>query len=80
MPRSVDLGLIDRLRRAGAVIFRTHPFGYVYHRRESGHTWDPGQKYFLDTAYARWSGIPDDAFADAGRPRPAAPLLSVPPA
>ena len=62
----VDYGLIDRLRREGAVIFRTHPFGYVYHRRERGHTWDPGQQYFLDTAFARWPGIPVDALADDG--------------
>jgi hypothetical protein len=64
VPRSVDYGLIDRLRREGAVIFRTHPLGYVYHRRERGHTWDPGQQYFLDTAFARWTGIPVDALGD----------------
>lgn len=64
VPRSVDYGVIERLRRDGAVIYRTHPLGYVYHRRESGHTWDPGQQYFLDTAFARWDGIPAEAFAD----------------
>lgn len=68
VPRSVDYGVIERLRRDGAVIYRTHPFGYVYHRRESGHTWDPGQQHFLDTAFARWPGIPVEAFAD---PEPA---------
>nr|MDT0657421.1 glycosyltransferase [Micromonospora sp. DSM 115978] len=68
VPRSVDYGLIDRLRRDGATIFRTHPLGYVYHRRESGHTWDPGHRYFLDAAYARWPGIPPEAFADSGPP------------
>jgi hypothetical protein len=64
VPRSVDYGVIDRLRREGAVIYRTHPLGYIYHRRESGHTWDPGQQYFLDTAFARWPGIPSEAFGD----------------
>ncbi|MFK3984732.1 glycosyltransferase [Micromonospora sp. NPDC050397] len=64
VPRSVDYGVLERLRRDGAVIYRTHPLGYVYHRRESGHTWDPGQQYFLDTAFARWDGIPAEAFAD----------------
>ncbi|WP_329109898.1 glycosyltransferase [Micromonospora sp. NBC_01699] len=64
VPRSVDYGVLDRLRRDGAAIYRTHPFGYVYHRRESGHTWDPGQQYFLDTAFARWPDIPAEAFAN----------------
>ncbi|RKR92412.1 glycosyltransferase involved in cell wall biosynthesis [Micromonospora pisi] len=64
VPRSVDYGVIERLRRDGAVIYRTHPLGYIYHRRESGHTWDPGQQYFLDTAFARWPGIPTEAFAN----------------
>ncbi|MDG4831301.1 glycosyltransferase [Solwaraspora sp. WMMD1047] len=75
VPRSVDHGVIDRLRRAGAVIFRTHPLGYIYHRRESGHTWDPGQQYFLETAYARWPGIPPDAYGEPWPPPvgPAAP-------
>jgi hypothetical protein len=68
VPRSVDYGVIERLRRDGAVIYRTHALGYIYHRRESGHTWDPGQQYFLDTAFARWPGIPAEAFAD---PEPA---------
>jgi hypothetical protein len=73
VPRSVDLGLIRRFRRDGARIYRTHPLGYVYHRREAGHTWDPGQQYFLDTAYARWDGIPADVFADDLRPDGAPP-------
>ncbi|GAB3810496.1 hypothetical protein [Micromonospora zhanjiangensis] len=67
VPRSVDLGLIQRLRRAGARIYRTHPLGYVYHRRATGHTWDPGQRYFLTTAHTQWDGIPTDAYADDRR-------------
>lgn len=86
VPRSVDLGLIERLRRAGARIYRTHPFGYVYHRRATGHTWDPGERYFLDTAFDRWPGIPPAVLAEpvsqpaspppggpASRPGPASP-------
>lgn len=63
VPRSVDLGLIERLRREGARIYRTHPLGYVYHRRAGGHTWDPGERYFLDSAFDRWPGLPADALA-----------------
>ena len=58
VPRSVDLGLITRVKAAGGLVYRTHPFGYVYHRRASGHTWDPGEAYFLDAATARWPGLP----------------------
>jgi hypothetical protein len=68
VPRSVDLGLIDRLRRDGAMIYRTHALGYIYHRRATGHTWDPGDQYFLDAAFARWPGLPPLALGD---PEPA---------
>ena len=68
VPRSVDLGLIDRLRRDGAMIYRTHALGYIYHRRATGHTWDPGDQYFLDAAFARWPGVPRLALGD---PEPA---------
>ncbi|SNT60093.1 Glycosyltransferase involved in cell wall bisynthesis [Asanoa hainanensis] len=63
VPRSVDLGLIQRLNRAGGTIYRTHPLGYVYHRRATGHTWDPGEDYFLRNSSATWPSIPPDALA-----------------
>ncbi|MBF9130195.1 glycosyltransferase [Plantactinospora sp. S1510] len=58
VPRSVDRGLLDRVRRAGGLIYRTHPLGYVYQRRSAGHTWDPGLEYFLRDAGAQWPGLP----------------------
>jgi len=58
VPRSVDRGLIDRVRRAGGLVYRTHPLGYVYHRRHAGHTWDPGLEYFLRGGGTQWSGLP----------------------
>jgi hypothetical protein len=58
VPRSIDRGLIDRVRRAGGLIYRTHPLGYVYQRRSDGHTWDPGLEYFLRGAGMQWSGLP----------------------
>ena len=64
VPRSVDHGLIQRLHRDGAAIYRTHPLGYIYHRRTTGHTWNPDPHYFLTTAHTRWTGIPSDALAD----------------
>ncbi|AVT28866.1 hypothetical protein C6361_04440 [Plantactinospora sp. BC1] len=74
VPRSVDLGLLDRVRRDGGGIYRTHPLGYVYHRRATGHTWDPGQDYFLDSASAYWPGLPAEVLGEVetapGRPAP----------
>ena len=61
VPRAVDKALLDRLLRAGGTIYRTHPMGYLYHRRAAGHTWDPGQEYFLQRIRGRWDGayLPD---------------------
>ncbi|AVT31342.1 hypothetical protein C6361_19725 [Plantactinospora sp. BC1] len=58
VPSSVDRGLIDRVRRAGGLVYRTHPLGYVYQRRPAGHTWDPGLEYFLRDGGAQWTGLP----------------------
>jgi hypothetical protein len=58
VPRSVDRGLMDRVLRAGGLIYRTHPLGYVYERREGGHTWDAGMDYFLRRSGQQWHGMP----------------------
>jgi hypothetical protein len=71
VPRSVDLGIITRVKADGGLIYRTHPFGYIYHRRATGHTWDPGQQYFLDSAIASWPGFPP--YAEFGVPLAATP-------
>jgi hypothetical protein len=72
VPRSVDRGLLDRLARAGAVIYRTHPLGYVYHRRSDGHTWAASDDFFLRLPRQRWSGLLDlpefSGREPAGRP------------
>lgn len=67
VPRSIDRGLIDRVRRAGGLVYRTHPLGYVYHRHSGGHTWDPGLEYFLRGVGMQWPGLPQHAeFGTAG--------------
>lgn len=58
VPRSVDRGLMDRVLRAGGLIYRTHPLGYLYERRATGHTWDAGLDYFLRRAGQQWDGVP----------------------
>jgi hypothetical protein len=57
LARSVDRGLFDRVNRAGASVYRTHPLGYLYHRRPQGHTWDPGTEFFLQNTRQRWDGL-----------------------
>ncbi len=54
-----DARLLDSLVRAGGSIYRTHGLGYVLRRRATGHTWDPGDDYFLrpETLVAQWSGF-----------------------
>lgn len=56
--RSVDRGLLDRVRRDGGLIYRTHPFGFVHRRHADGHTWEPGTEYFLRKAGPQWEGLP----------------------
>ncbi|GAB2930057.1 hypothetical protein GCM10027280_17050 [Micromonospora polyrhachis] len=69
VPRSIDRGLIDRVRRAGGMIYRTHPLGYIYQRRSDGHTWDPGLEYFLRGGGTQWTGMPKHPeFGTVGRP------------
>ena len=76
VPRSIDRGLIERVTRSGGLVYRTHPLGYIYHRRASGHTWDPGLEYFLRDNGPQWPGVPrhsefgtlGDRAGVAGRP------------
>jgi ribosomal protein S10 len=46
--RRVDTTFLSRARDLGLQIFRTHPFGLVMHREQSGHTWDLN-------GYGRWT-------------------------
>jgi hypothetical protein len=39
---------------------------HIYHRRATGHTWDPGHQYFVDAAQATWPGLPP--YAEFGAP------------
>jgi hypothetical protein len=56
VPRSIDRGMLDRLLRAGAAIYRTHPFGYLYERRSTGHTWNVDLEYLLRGVRTQWPG------------------------
>jgi hypothetical protein len=77
VPRSIDRGLIDRVRQAGGLVYRTHPLGYIYHRRPTGHTWDPGLEYFLRGGPSQWSGLLAHPEFGAGATTPAATPATV---
>jgi len=62
----VDRDVIERVQSAGGKVYRDHGFGYLGHRRPSGHTWDPGYGYFLETAVRQWPGLDVVAAGVAG--------------
>ncbi|MGA8255733.1 MAG: hypothetical protein WB767_04080 [Nocardioides sp.] len=62
-----DARLLDSLVRAGGSIYRTHGLGYVLRRRATGHTWSPGDDYFLrpESLAAQWPGFRPSALVEA---------------
>lgn len=62
-----DARLLHSLKAAGGTIYRTHGLGYVLRRRATGHTWDPGDDYFLrpETLVAQWPGFRPSALVEA---------------
>ncbi len=54
--KSVDRGLINRVRDAGAVIYRTHGLGYLYERRGEGHTANAVEEHFLTKTTRTYEG------------------------
>jgi hypothetical protein len=61
LARSVDRGLLDRVKRDGGLTYRTHGLGFVYTRRPRGHTWDSGLDHFLHESGPQWTGLPQYA-------------------
>jgi hypothetical protein len=56
--RAVDHHLRARVERYGLPSFRTHPFGYVLHRHDHGHTWEVDDAWLERGAVARMDGLP----------------------
>jgi hypothetical protein len=63
LSRSVDQGLIERVRKRGGRTYRTHGLGYLLHRHTSGHTWKTSSAYFIAHAARQWPGI---AYSESG--------------
>jgi hypothetical protein len=55
---AVDRAFLDRVIRAGGLIYRTWPVGFIYRRHGEGHTWGPTDDYFLRSVRQRWDGRP----------------------
>lgn len=56
VPKSVDLGLINRVRDSGGAIYRTHGLGYLYERRGEGHTANAVEEHFLTKTTRTYPG------------------------
>lgn len=57
VPRGVDRGLLDRVRRSGALVYRTHGIGFLMERRGEGHTWNDDNTPFLKGDGPTWPGL-----------------------
>jgi GT2 family glycosyltransferase len=53
----VDLGLMLDVRRNGWTTYRTHGYGCLLGRNETGHTWDAPATYFVGQSTTRIRGI-----------------------
>jgi hypothetical protein len=57
--KHVDTDLLDRIRSAGGLVYRTHAMEYVYVRRGSGHTFETETERLLAQAGQAYRGLPD---------------------
>ncbi|GAB3198662.1 hypothetical protein GCM10027062_13400 [Nocardioides hungaricus] len=64
----VDRQLLTAIAAAGGAIYRTHGFGYVLRRNESGHTWQVDLDHLLDPSRVqrRWDGLSPSRLLELG--------------
>lgn len=64
-----DARLFADVLRAGGTIYRAQGLGYVLRRRAGGHTWNPGDDYFLrpESLTGRWDGFHPSRLLEADR-------------
>lgn len=58
--KHVDADLLDRVRSAGGLVYRTHGMEYVYVRRGAGHTFVTGTDRLLAEGKHSYQGLPDE--------------------
>ncbi len=57
VPKTVDRALIDSVKRAGGLVYRTHGLGYVYVRHGGAHTATVDDQHFLTKTAQQWTGL-----------------------
>lgn len=62
-PRHVDADLITRVNATGGLTYRTHGLGYVYTRRNAGHTWQADAAEMLKNGEILYEGLPTTILA-----------------
>lgn len=68
VPRSVDRGLIERVREHGGLVYATDGLGYLYVRHGRGHTWDVDDARFLERNVEEWHGLESRVLHPGGTP------------
>ncbi|WP_199041974.1 glycosyltransferase [Glycomyces salinus] len=64
LPWGEDRSLLIAVDAAGGRTYRAHSLGYLVHRRESGHTWNPSVAHFLDRATNQRHGFAPSALLE----------------
>lgn len=57
VPKSIDRALLDSVRLAGGLIYRTHGLGYIYVRRGDGHTAQVQAEHFQTKTHSEYPGL-----------------------
>jgi len=57
VPRSVDRALMQRVVKAGGLMYVDRGVGFVYVRHGRGHTWNADASHFLRNVEEQWHGV-----------------------
>ena len=57
LSRGIDRGLLERVRRAGGLVYASHGLGHIVERRGSDHTWRDDDSAFARQVGAVWPGL-----------------------
>lgn len=57
VPRAVDRALMQRVLKAGGIVYVDRGVGFLYVRHGRGHTWEAAPGTFLRNVHEQWSGM-----------------------
>ena len=55
--KSIDRALLETVKQAGGLIYRTHGLGYIYVRHLASHTAIVDDEHFLTKTQQTWAGL-----------------------